>query len=285
MNLISIFKEFPSEEKCIKFLEKKRWKDGIKCPYCESDNTNKLVKENRHHCNGCRKSFSVTVGTIFHHTHLELQKWFLAIALITNAKKGISSRQLARDLDLPVKTAWSISMRIRKAMKEKNKELFAGIVEMDETYIKTDKDDDDKTGGGSKRSQNNTPVVGIAERNGKINVFATKDIKAKTLLDLAMKSIELGATLHTDSNFSYRSFRSHFNHECVKHAVEYVSKSGVHCNSVESFWGLFKRGIQGQFHHISRKYIQKYIDEFEFRFNNRANGFEKLINNCLQTTL
>lgn len=280
MNLVQIFKDFPTEEKCIKFLEKKRWKNEVKCPYCESNNTNRLVKEYRHHCNGCRKSFSVTVGTIFHHTHLELQKWFLAIALITNAKKGISSRQLARDLDLPVKTAWSIAMRIRKAMKEQNKDLFAGLIEMDETYIKTDKDDDD-TNNGSKKRINNTPVVGMVN-NGKINAFATKNLTTETLLSLALQNIEKGSVLHTDSNFAYRKFKQFFDIKSVKHAVEYVSKSGVHCNSVESFWGLFKRGIQGNFHHISKKYIQKYIDEFEFRFNNRTNGFEKLLNNMLQ---
>lgn len=134
MNLIQIFKQFPTQESCISHLEKLRWNNKPICPYCQSINTNHLVKENRHHCNGCRKSFSVTIGTIFHDTRLPMQKWFLAISLMLNAKKGISSRQLARDLELPVKTAWSMNHRIRKAMKQDDG-LLSGIVEMDETYI------------------------------------------------------------------------------------------------------------------------------------------------------
>lgn len=150
MNIIQIFNKFPNQEACIKHLEVKRWGNEPKCPYCNSDNTYRLKEgENRfrHHCNGCRKSFSVTVGTIFHNSKLPLQKWFLAISLIVNAKKGISSRQLARNLELPVKTAWSVAMRIRNAMKDQG-DLLTGVVEMDETYIggkprKTNKKDDD----------------------------------------------------------------------------------------------------------------------------------------------
>lgn len=134
MNIMQIFQRFPDQEACIKHLERARWSDTPKCPYCGSENTFPLRSELRHHCNGCRKSFSVTVGTIFHHTHLSLQKWFLAISLILNAKKGIASRQLARDLELPVKTAWFLNMRIRRAMKADNR-LLTGIFEMDETYI------------------------------------------------------------------------------------------------------------------------------------------------------
>lgn len=149
MNIIQIINKFSTQEDCIKYLETKRWGDTPICPYCESDNNYKAKDRHRHHCNSCRKSFSVTIGTIFHDTRLPLQKWFLAIALILNAKKGISSRQLARDLELPVKTAWSLSHRIRKAMKGNQADFLSGIVEMDETYIggkprkENTKDDDD----------------------------------------------------------------------------------------------------------------------------------------------
>lgn len=151
MNLIQIFKQFPDQESCIKHLEQKRWNNKPVCPYCQSDNTNPLPKELRHHCNGCRKSFSVRIGTIFDDTRLPLQKWFLAIALMLNAKKGLSSCQLARDIETRQATAWSMMHRIRKAMKQ-DTSLLSGIVEMDETYIggkprkesKKDKDDNDK---------------------------------------------------------------------------------------------------------------------------------------------
>jgi len=118
MNLISIFKQFPDQESCINYLEQKRWNGKPICPYCNSENTNKThsveTQRFRNYCNGCCKSFSVTVGTIFEDSRLPLQKWFLAISLMLNAKKGISSRQLARDLELPVKTAWSVNHRIEK---------------------------------------------------------------------------------------------------------------------------------------------------------------------------
>ena len=137
MNIIQMFKQFPTQEDCIKHLEKLRWGDTPRCAYCNSENTNplKYKEQYRHHCNACRKTFSVTVNTIMHDTRLPLQKWFLAISLILNAKKGISNRQLARDLELPVKTAFSLSHRIRNAMQDKDAELPKGIVEMDETYV------------------------------------------------------------------------------------------------------------------------------------------------------
>ena len=134
MNIVSIYKKFPTDLDCIKHLESIRWKDKVTCAYCGSTHTGthnvkgcETRSGRRFQCQDCKKSFSVTVGTIFHHTHLELQKWFLAISLILNAKKGISTRQLARDLDLPVKTAWSVGMRIRKAFKTEEKELLKGI--------------------------------------------------------------------------------------------------------------------------------------------------------------
>lgn len=286
MNLVQIFKQFPEQEDCIKYLELKRWKGNIICPYCNSDKTcpHKTTGRQNLQCWNCNKSFSVTVGTIFHNTHLELQKWFLAISLIVNAKKGISTRQLARDLELPVKTAYSLGMRIRKAMKEKNNDLFAGIVQMDETYIKTDKErkdkDDDEPKGG-KRSLNNTPIVALSENGGKINAFAVKNIQSVTLLELAINNIKEGATIHADASKAYDCFKYLFSRESVKHNLEYVSPKGVHVNNVENFWSLLKRGIQGQFHHLSRKYLQGYIDEFTFRLNYRANGFKVLVERCL----
>lgn len=174
MNIIELLKKFPTQENCIKHLEKVRWGDKVRCVYCNSENTNELKKELRHHCNGCRKSFSVTVGTIFHHTHIELQKWFLVIALMLNAKKGLSAYQISRDLSIRRVTVWSMMHRIRKAMKN-NLHLLSGIVEMDETYIggkqrpKNNKDDDNdfqppKRGRGTDKEC----VIGMIERGGKV---------------------------------------------------------------------------------------------------------------------
>jgi len=270
MSALRMAKRFRSEKECLDFLETKRWGGEIKCPYCSSVKIS-LHKEvnqtSRHQCSTCKKSFSVLVGTIFESSKLSLIKWFTAIAIIIEAKKGISALQLSRHLDVNYKTAWAISHKIRNAMASKKLEMFGGVVQMDETYIYTDNDDEDK--GGHGRKANTTPVVAIAS-NGNIKAFQVNDIKAETLFDIAKKHIIKDSTLHTDANQSYKRFASLFNHKAVKHSAEFVSKTKVHTNTVEGFWSLLKRGVQGQFHHISQKYLQSYINEFEFRFNRRG---------------
>jgi transposase-like protein len=294
MNIINIFKQFPDQESCIKYLEQKRWNNKPVCPYCQSDNTNPLKSENRfrHHCNGCRKSFSVTIGTIFEDSRLPLQKWFLAISLMLNAKKGISSRQLARDLELPVKTAWSVNHRIRKAMKQDNG-LLSGIVEMDETYVggkprkeakKKDEDDDDK-GNPRGRGTKKECVVGMIERNGRVRASnVNKDsLKAKDLKDLVRANVDLDNTiLMTDEYRGYLTMKRIINHLSINHSKEYA-RGIIHTNTIESFWAILKRGIMGQFHKVSKKYLNAYVDEFCWRFNERENkgSFDKLVGNML----
>ena len=288
MSALKIAKRFRSEKECLDFLIKKRWGNEIKCAYCGSANVSVHTEEGRTsrlQCSSCKKSFSVLVGTIFEASKLSLMKWFTAISLMIEAKKGISAMQLSRNLDVNYRTAWSISHKIRKAMNDKNLSAFGGVVQMDETYIHTN-NDDDKNGGGGKqiRSKNTTSVIGMSS-NGLIKAFASKNITASTLLHFARRNIKEGSIVHTDSNQSYNNFKNWFKHEKVKHVVEYVSKKGVHTNTVESFWGNLKRGIKGQFHHISKKYAQDYINEFEFRFNRRGLEsevvFEELLRRCL----
>ena len=173
MDIRTIYEQFPTEADCISHIERVRWHGTPVCPYCKSGRTTPMPKESRHHCNSCNTTFSVTVDTIFHHTHLPLQVWFLAISLVLNAKKGISARQLARDLKVNRNTAWYMGMRIRNAMFEQG-ELLKGIIEMDETYIgprkprrgNTRNEDTRplKRGRGTKKQ----PVVGMIERGGRI---------------------------------------------------------------------------------------------------------------------
>ncbi len=135
MNILQLINKFSTQEACVKHLEKVRWGDKVKCVYCGSENNYANEKELRHHCNDCRKSFSVTVGTIFHHTHIELQKWFLVMSLMMNAKKGLSAYQIARDLGMRRATVWSMTHRIRKAMATNQANLLQGIVEMDNAML------------------------------------------------------------------------------------------------------------------------------------------------------
>jgi transposase-like protein len=267
MNIISVYKKFPTKEKCIDHLEHVRWNDQPICPYCKSKKQTPLKVGRRYHCNTCNTSYGVTVGTIFHNTKLDLQKWFLAISLILNAKKGISARQLGRDLNVTKDTAWYMEMRVRKAM-ARDYELLRGIVEMDETYIGGKPrwhDKDNKRGRGTKK----IPVVGMVERYGNIRAFVSDKIDSKKLESLVRRNIALDdSILSTDCFTAYRRMNKILPHVTVDHSKTYVD--GIaHTNTAECFWALLKRGIVGQYHKVSRKYLPLYINEFSFRFSNR----------------
>lgn len=267
----------------------------VKCVYCKCENTNPLVAELRHHCNGCRKSFSVTVGTIFHHTHIELQKWFLVMSLMLNARKGVSSSQIARDLGMRQPTVWSMMIRIRKAMKGSQAELLSGIVEMDETYIggkprkrNNDKDDDGnfptiRRGRGTKKEC----VVGMIARGGRVKTIIQKRLKFVDLRNIVRNNIDIEkSVLMTDDFKGYKPFaKGSMPHFTVNHSRKEYVNGIAHTNTIESFWAILKRGIVGQFHKVSKKYLNAYIDEFCWRFNERKNekSFDKLIGNLLFT--
>lgn len=282
MNISFIYNTFPDQDACIDHLEKARWKGIPQCKYCKSTNSTKMEAERRYHCNGCKCSFSVTTGTIFHHTHLPLQKWFLAISLILNAKKGISARQLARDLDINKNTAWRISMQIRKAMSQsKDRELLTGIVECDETYI-GGKPRKGGPGGINPRGRgtSKTPVVGMIERGGRVKarVAKKKDLKSKRLSMLVRQSVDIwNSTLITDEYKGYLGIKRFMPHKTINHQIWYVDGE-IHTNSIESFWALLKRGIVGQFHKVSLRHLPKYIDEFAYRFNHRKNESKDVFN-------
>lgn len=290
MNIIQIFNKFPTQESCVKHLEQTRWGDKPICPYCGSTNTNPLIKELRHHCNGCRKSFRVTVGTIFHHTSVPLQKWFLLISLMLNAKKGLSACQAARDIELRRPTVWCMMHRIRRGMKD-NSDLLSGIIEMDETYVggkprkenKKDNDGNDKPSNPRGRGTKKTPVVGIVEREGNVKAVAVSklELKAKDLRKLILTSIDTqNSILITDEYTGYNNMNAIIPHETINHSYEYA-RGDIHTNTIESFWAILKRGLVGQFHWVSKKYLQNYLYEFEFKYNNRSNkanvAFEDLL--------
>jgi len=291
MNIIQVFKKLPTQESCIEYLEQKRWGDTPICPYCESTNTNPLKKELRHHCNGCRKSFSVTIKTIFHDTRLPLQKWFLALCLVLNARKGISSCQLGRDIEVRQPTAWSMMRRIRNAMKD-NGELLTGIVEMDETYIggkprKKNKSDDDDFHNPRGRGTKKECVVGMIERDGKVKTTVQKRLRFTDLKKIVDNNIDvLKSTLLTDDFKGYKPFKKVMPHYSVNHSKGEYSRNGINTNSIESFWAIVKRGMFGQFHWVSKGYLATYLNEFCWRFNNKdnENNFDDLVGNMLASS-
>ena len=275
MNIVQVFEQFPTQEACIAHLEKARWGNTPHCPYCRSEHT--IRSDNRHYCYSCKTSFRVTVGTIFHHTHMPLQKWFLAISLILNAKKGLSALQLSRDIKVNKNTAWRIAMQIRRAMTQaEQRHMLTGIVEMDETYVGgkprkgkhyDDPNDKPKPGRGTKK----TPVVGAVERQGEVRAkVVNKDqLKGKDLRAFVRARVDTHtAHLMTDEYSGYNGMRRLLPHDVIKHAEWYVD-GDIHTNTIEGFWALLKRGMFGQFHSVSRKHLQRYVDEFCFRYNLR----------------
>jgi transposase-like protein len=268
MNIIQIYQRFPKEADCLKHLENARWHGKPICPYCKSDRVTAAPKEQRFHCNNCKTSFSVTVGTIFHKTHLDLQKWFLAVVLMLNAKKGISARQLARDLEVNKNTAWSLAMRIRRAMLEQM-ELLEGIVEMDETFVGGKPR---KGGPPSKRGRGTKkiPVVGMIERGGRVVAEPAKKLSQKHLMKLIRRNMNVDNTILMTDQYSgyFPAGNIVASHKSVDHSFQYANGT-IHTNNIESFWALLKRGIVGQYHKVSAKHLQKYITEFSYRHNNR----------------
>jgi transposase-like protein len=276
MNIVKIYELFPTETDCIRHLERVRWHGGKAiCPYCKSDRTTPMPAESRHHCNSCNTTFSVTVDTIFHHTHLDLQKWFLAISLVLNAKKGLSARQLARDIQVNKSTAWSMGMRIRNAMFEQG-DLLRGVVEMDECYIGGKPRKGNKpTGGQHKRGRgtDKPPVVGMIERGGRIvaKVADKEHLKAKSLSRMVRDNIAIDdAVLITDEYCGYLRIKNFMPHQVINHKVCYAGGE-IHTNTIEGFWGLLKRGIVGQYHRVTLRHLHQYVTEFCYRYNYRNN--------------
>jgi transposase-like protein len=293
MNILEVITKFPDQEACIHHLEALRWHNKPQCPYCKSVQSTKRAGTQRHQCNSCNRSYSVLVGTIFEDTKLPLAKWFLAIAIILNAKKGLSSRQLSRDLGINRNTAWYLQMRIRKAMQEGDDgDLFKGIVEIDETYIGGAKANHSKKKRQARRDnglqitgmQDKQAVVGLLERAGRIKLQVIEKAHGKTIKPIIEQTVSKDASLVTDGFGGYAGLHKQYKEHQVlnKDKEEYV-RGEYHTNTIEGFWTLLKRGIYGQYHKVSVAYLQEYLNEFTFKYNHRANrsNFDLLINRCL----
>lgn len=286
MNLLEIIKKFPNQKACIKYLEKIKWENVPTCPYCKSRQSSSR-DDLRHTCYQCNSAFSVTVGTIFHHSHVKLQKWFLVISLILNAKKGFSAYQISRDIGLRRTTVWKMMHKIREAMGTEESALLSGIVEMDETYI-GGKPRDDGTDNTSKRGRGTDKevVVGMIERNGKVRVKHSdkKKLKSINLQELVRGNVDLeNSILMTDEYRGYSRMNQLLKHFQINHSYEYANGI-VHTNTIESFWALLKRGILGQYHRVSAKYLWLYLNEFAYRYNRRniKSAFEIFLNTLIR---
>lgn len=274
MNIVEIYERFPTEDDCREFFKNVRWPDGVKCPKCGHNRTSELKSRKQFTCLKCRHRFSVTSGTVMHSTKLPMRKWLLAIYMLSDAKKSVPALQISRQLKISVKRAWHPCHRIREAMAEDpaQAELFAGIVQADDTYIGGKARPEDKgklkRGRGNERKQ---PIVGAVESSsGKVRTAVVPDYSADSLESALERFIDAKrAELHTDQWSGYERFGRRCTHKTVNHDEWYVAEDGTHCNAVESAWSLFKRAIVGSFHHVSRKHLHRYLAEFDSRFNAR----------------
>lgn len=279
MNLIDVFERFPDQESCIEHLERIRWQETPVCPHCGSIDVvckkeDGVGRVGRWNCHDCKASFKVTHGTVFHGTKIELQKWFLAISLVLNAKKGLSSYQLQRDLDLNQKTAWFILVRIRAEMlKKTNTLLLQGIIEADETYIggrprKANKKED-RENAKRGRGTSKTAVIGAVARGGEVVAEVAKGLTGRDILEFIRRFVNVKESeLMTDEYHAYNALGSQLKHHVINHQEQYV-EGDKHTNTIEGFWSLIKRAWYGSHHHYSTGYIPLYVAERCYVYNNR----------------
>jgi transposase-like protein len=271
--------QFHDEAAAYAKLESIVWPHGIVCPHCgvigkAAALTGVKDRKGRDRiglkkCYACRKQFTVKVGTVFEQSHIPLHKWFQATFLLCSSKKGISSHQLSRTLEITVKSAWFMSHRLREAMRVLQMEPLGGAgkeVEADETFI------------GNKRPKarnargyaHKHAVVSLVERGGKVRSTHVNDVNAATLRPILKAQIDAASWLNTDESSVYRSIGKEFKyHFTVAHGIGEYVRGGVHTNTIEGFFSIFKRGMIGVYQHCGSAHLKRYLAEFDFRYNER----------------
>lgn len=286
-SILDLINAFPTEQSCIDHLEKLRWDGDVVSPFDETSKVYKC-KGNKYKCKNTGKYFNVKTNTIFDNTKMPLQKWFLAIWIVTSHKKGISSLQLGRDLNITQKSAWFMLQRIRNCFGIENDEQLNGEVEVDETYIGGKAKNRraairrDKSFGTKDRLRKST-VLGMVQRDGELRAIHVGNSTEHSLLPPILENVSNEAKLYTDQLKAYHKLNRVYDHQAVKHNQGEYVRGRVSTNTIESFWAILKRGIYGIYHFTSRKHLHFYVDEFVFRYNTRKTTesmrFNLLLNN------
>jgi len=277
MNLFSLAKAFPTEEDALAHWVKTRWPEGVRCLGCGHDRCYQIETKGKtgkvarlFECADCKLHFSATTGTLFHDSHLPLRKWFMAIALMVEAKKGVSAKQMQRHLGCAYKTAWYLCHRIRQAMQEPETLVLGGegvVVEMDETLI-----GGRVAGGGVKNVRGNKVyVVGIAERGGKVHMQTIGRVNAETLKGVMDRKVSPGTPrIVTDGAHAYKTIIPKEKHQIGNHDKEKRDRVKLSNPAIEGVFSLFKRGIVGSYHKLGTEHLDRYLGEFCWRFNRRG---------------
>ncbi|PTT71112.1 MULTISPECIES: IS1595 family transposase [unclassified Chryseobacterium] len=279
LNIKSVFELtqiFSTEQICIDYLEVMKWSNAPISPFDETSKVYKC-KNNQYRCKNTGKYFNVKTGTMFENSKVSLRKWFMAIWLVTSHKKGISSIQLGKDIGVRQATAWFMLQRIRACFGIENSNELEGIVECDETFIggkNKNRHKDKKVKNSQGRSfKDKTPVMGMLQRDGKMNAFVVPDTKRKSIQPLVCSYVNPETTtLISDEWLGYTGLDKYYDHRIIDHSKkEYVSlqDNSIHTNNIEGSWNILKRSVSGMYNHVSKKHLQKYVDEFVYRFNLR----------------
>jgi transposase-like protein len=277
---------FQSHELAREWLEQTRWPEGPVCSHCGTLNhAYKTKKPGWYRCaeKECRKDFTVTTGTVMERSHIDLNKWLMAFYLMSSSKKGVSSHQLHRALNLDYKSAWFMAHRIREAMKETDLGPLGGegeIVEADETYYGPIAKAKVRaattrgrayTKGGKSGPSNKRPIVALVERGGTMRTFHVAVADKATMTKIVRENVAKETRLHTDESRLYTGSEAFFaSHETVNHTAKEYVRGDVHTNSAEGFFSIFKRGMRGIYQHCDEKHLHRYLTEYEFRYNNRV---------------
>src|SRR6266404_5560533 len=271
--LAEFLEYFKDEQTCRDHFTAIRFRNGEYCPHCGHALINKFSDGKRFRCAKCKKDFTIVTGTVFGETKLPLRKWFIAIYLLSNTSKGISSVQLAKHVGVTQKTGWFMDHRLRSAMKQNKGQLF-GTIEVDETYVgglaRNMHASKKKASGMGTGGKGKAIVMGMRSREAKevrANVIAGTE--ANELHPAIQTNVAPGSIVYTDEHRGYNGLLGYFR-TAVNHGGKIFVRGDAHTNGIESFWALFKRGYHGVYHQMSRKHLQKYVDECAFRLNRKG---------------